>query len=498
MPMNPRLLRPLARLRAPLVLVYDTSFEPANNTISVPLNGTVNCTIDWGDGSSESHTTTGFKTHTYASAGIYTVQISGTMTQLNHGTGASSTSNKAKLVRCPSFGNVGLTSLSSAFRNCVNLIEVPVVVPAAVTNMGSVFQGATAFNQPIGGWNTSSVTNMGSMFQGATAFNQPIGGWNTSSVTNMGNMFQGATAFNQDIGGWNTAAVTAMSNMFVGATAFNQDIGGWNTAAVTSMSSMFNGATAFNQDIGGWNTAAVTSMSSMFNGATAFNQDIGGWNTAAVTAMSNMFQGATAFNQPIGGWNTSSVPNMGSMFQGATAFNQPIGGWNTAAVTAMSNMFQGATAFNQDISGWDIRRVTSMSNMFSGSAWSNANYSAALIAWDALPEINILTISAAANSSTGGGVRFSATSHGMQVGATVIISGTTNYNGTFRVNARATNTFNVSGTYLGTAESGTMEHRRMGGVAFHAGTAKYSAGATAARASLISPYNWSITDGGPE
>jgi hypothetical protein len=42
-----------------LVLVYDTSLEPANNTISVPLNGTVNCTIDWGDGSSESHTTTG-------------------------------------------------------------------------------------------------------------------------------------------------------------------------------------------------------------------------------------------------------------------------------------------------------------------------------------------------------------------------------------------------------------------------------------------------------
>jgi surface protein len=446
--MNPRLLRPLARFQAPLVLVYDTSFQPANNTISVPLNGTVNCTIDWGDGSSESHTTTGFKTHTYASAGIYTVQISGTMTSLNYGTGGSTTNNKAKLRRCLSFGSVGLTSLSGAFRNCANLIEVPVVVPAAVTAMSSMFSGATSFNQDIGGWNTAAVTTMGSMFSDATSFNQNIGGWNTAAVTNMGNMFFDATSFNQNIGGWNTAAVTSMGSMFENATAFNQNIGGWNTAAVTNMGSMFFSANAFNQNIGGWNTAAVTTM--------------------------------------------------GSMFESATAFNQDIGGWNTAAVTDMGFMFFAATSFNQNISGWDIRRVVTMNNMFSGSAWSNANYSAALIAWDALPEINILTISATANSSTGGGVRFSATSHGMQVGSTVLISGTTNYNGTFRVNSRATNTFNVSGTYLGTSEAGTMEHRRMGGVAFHAGTAKYSAGAAAARASFISPYNWSITDGGAE
>jgi surface protein len=423
MPMNPRLLRPLARFQAPLVLVYDTSLEPANNTISVPLNGTVNCTINWGDGTSEVHTTAGFKTKTYTAPGVYVVQISGTMTQLNYGTGASTTNNRPKLRRCLSFGNVGLTSLANAFRNCVNLIEVPVVVPAAVTSM---------------------------------------------------------------------------TRMFNGATAFNQDIGGWNTAAVTNMFGMFSGATAFNQDIGGWNTAAVTNMSEMFEGATAFNQPIGGWNTAAVTDMFGMFFGATAFNQPIGGWNTAAVTDMGSMFNGATAFNQDIGSWNTAAVTSMSSMFSGATAFNQDISGWDIRRVTTMGSMFLNSAWSNANYSAALIAWDALPEIDISTRSATANSSTGGGVRFSATSHGMQVGATVVISGTTNYNGTFRVNSRAASTFNVSGTYLGTSEAGTMVHRRVGSVAFHAGTAKYSAGAAAARASFISPYNWSITDGGAQ
>ena len=46
------------------------------------------------------------------------------------------------------------------------------------------------------------LTSLRSMFNGAAAFNQNIGNWNTSNVTDMGWMFLEASAFNQDLTNW--------------------------------------------------------------------------------------------------------------------------------------------------------------------------------------------------------------------------------------------------------------------------------------------------------
>ncbi|MES2763481.1 MAG: BspA family leucine-rich repeat surface protein [Bacteroidota bacterium] len=270
----------------------------------------------------------------------------------------------------------GVSSMAGMFQNCFSLnspANINAWNTAAVTNMKSVFKGASFFNQNIGSWNTAAVTNMASMFNGASAFNQNIGSWNTGAVTNMSNMFRGASAFNQNIGSWNTAAVTDMNSMFYITDVFNQNIGSWNTAAVTDMSFMFYAASVFNQNIGSWNTGAVTDMSYMFGIASVFNQNIGSWNTTAVTNMSNMFRSAHAFAQNIGMWNTAAVTDMSSMFYAASAFNQNIGMWNTAAVTNMAGMFQGATIFNQNISSWNTGAVTNMFAMFNGAVAFNQN-----------------------------------------------------------------------------------------------------------------------------
>jgi surface protein len=63
-------------------------------------------------------------------------------------------------------------------------------------------------------WNVSGITDMGSMFYQASAFNADISGWDTSSVTTMYRMFYGASAFNADISGRDTSSVTNMVNKF--------------------------------------------------------------------------------------------------------------------------------------------------------------------------------------------------------------------------------------------------------------------------------------------
>ena len=50
--------------------------------------------------------------------------------------------------------------------------RLQLVLVSSVSNMKAMFNGATAFNQPIGDWNVSSVTNMGGMFR-ESPFNQP-------------------------------------------------------------------------------------------------------------------------------------------------------------------------------------------------------------------------------------------------------------------------------------------------------------------------------------
>ena len=399
---------------APMTLTF--SPVAPSFTIGLPLNGTVNAVVDWGDGSSDPYVTGGVKTHSYANAGPWTVSVTGAVTHF--GT-ASANPNAAALTAVTAWGDVGITDLSYAFLGATALTSVPATLPAGVTSLASTFKGATSFNGAIDGWDTSHVTSMASAFETASAFNQPIGSWNTASVTSMLGTFSNATAFNQDIGTWDTSRVTDLMAMFAAAAAFNQPIGGWDTSKVTRMGSLFANAATFNQDISGWVTSGVTGMASMFMGAAAFNQPIGAWDTSKVTDMNNMFANAQAFNGSIGGWDTSKVTNMSQLFLSAGAFNQPIGSWNTGSATDMSAMFWAAHSFDQDIStwdtskvttmfgmfthctafnhsvgAWDTSRVTSMKNMFYSTSLTTATYSAILNAWAAKPQLSGVPFSA--------------------------------------------------------------------------------------------------------
>ena len=423
-----------------------------NTTITIPIgSGDTNFIVYWGDGSSSTHSA-GPVSHTYGSAGEYTVAIVGDLPGINFDGGGDGD----KLTSIEQWGNIAWQDLDDAFDGASNLVINATDAPdlsgitdlsemfknatsintdlsnwdtSTITNMQNMFYGASSFNQNISTWDTSNVTDMSGMFYGASSFNQDIGGWDTSSVTDMDLLFRDASAFNQDIGGWDTSNVTSMVQMFMEATTFNADISGWNTSNVTTMESMFENAQVFNQTIGGWDTSSVTTMSrifaladsfnqnigawdtssvtdmrDMFLDADVFNQDIGAWDTSSVTSMHGMFARAYAFNQDIGAWDTSNVTTMQSTFWAAIAFNQDIGGWDTSSVTTMRNMFRSAYAFDQDIGSWVVNNVTDMNYMLRSSGLSIANYDATLIGWASQDVQTGVTLGATGLEYSGNGI----------------------------------------------------------------------------------------------
>ncbi len=347
-----------------------------NLDITLPLYGNVNVTVYWDENNLtmfDTYNTIGNKTHTYSIPGTYIVKITGTLTRFGN---SVSYTNSSNLIRVLNFGSVGLTSLSGAFYNAINLIEVPITIPTTITNLSYTFYGASSFNQDISNWNVLNVTNMSYMFANATNFNQSINYWKTNNVTTMEGMFKNATNFNQDISykisdrSWNILKVTNISYMFNNATNFNKNIGNWSVSNITNMSHLFNNSSSFNQNIGKWNTSKVINMSYMFANTSNFNQNISLWDTSNVTNMSYMFYNASKFNYSINynsfsnTWNTINVHNMTHMFDGAFSFNQKISNWNTSNVTNMSYMFANASLFNQDITSWLTTSVTDMQSMF--------------------------------------------------------------------------------------------------------------------------------------
>ena len=416
---------------------FVSTWNISSGAFELPLKDYANITIDWGDGTSTTHTNAIFPTHTYTSSDTFTITIAvndlkkdiGSMYMNgNHASRAmiqdvsnwgegiwnsfSSAFEGARNLTVSATDEPDLsatTSMKKAFRNCFSLVGTTLNDwdVSTITTMEFMFSGNfysenfvndlkiitetvndyMIFNADISGWNTAAVTNIHGMFDQCKVFNvagtQDLSIWNTAAVKDMRDTFRDAEKFNGDISTWNTTNVTLMAGLFNGARSFNGDISSWNTANVSNMMFMFNNAVKFNGDISNWDTAKVTNMDRMFTNAQEFNQNINtlgkSWNTSAVASMQRMFQGALKFNGAITNWDTAKITNMSGMFTNAQAFNQDINTngdrWNTKNVTNMAQVFQGALKFNGDISNWNTAKVTTMEGLFENAEKFNGNIS---------------------------------------------------------------------------------------------------------------------------
>ena len=123
-------------------------------SLTLPLNSgngsTFNCVVDWGDSSTSTITAVDDpdRIHNYASAGTYTVTITGTC----EGWSFSDTGDRLKLTKIISFGSgasfAGFKDLAAGFHGCSNLTTLgsdPIKQSGSgVTNFNYCFYGCTS------------------------------------------------------------------------------------------------------------------------------------------------------------------------------------------------------------------------------------------------------------------------------------------------------------------------------------------------------------------
>ena len=387
----------------PMVMRVDTTNVSTGSSndqsFALPLvaTGTYDFIVEWGDGASS--TITAYDqpdvVHTYATAGAYTLTITGTLTGCVFNDGG----DKLKLLEISAWGNVVLGDAGETgfFAGCSNLnITAGAGSPLVpgTTSLAACFFGCASLNSTnVATWDVSAVRDISRMFAGASAFNVNLSSWNTSVVQNMNRVFADCFSFNNgdttNAGGaaltWNTSQVTDVNSMFSNCTTFNQTVS-FALDSVTDASNMLTGCISFNNgDVTNvhlkplsWATPVLRNTSQMFLNCSAFNQAVAFSTTVAVTDMSSMFQGAALFNQTLLFDDTSSVTSMRTMFAGAATFNNgeltdngstPLT-FNTGNVTSLDSMFNGASSFNQQLNFSDTSRA-SVTGMFAAAALFN-------------------------------------------------------------------------------------------------------------------------------
>ncbi len=268
-----------------------------------------------------------------------------------------------------------VTKMNFLFENRRGIEPIEHWDVSRVTQMISMFEGASSFNQDLKAWDVSHVVDMHAMFKGASSFNQDLKAWDVSRVVDMEAMFSEAASFEGDLSGWEVGNVTTMGEMFQEASSFNGDLTDWDVSRVSDLSGTFQNASSFKgESISGWDVSQATDMSNLFSKAVLFKGDISGWDVSQVVDMEAMFSGATSFNGNLSRWKVENVTNMSYMFYGAS-FDGNLSRWVVSSVTNMERMFYENTTFDGDLSRWDVSSVTNMEEMFYNASSFDQNIS---------------------------------------------------------------------------------------------------------------------------
>lgn len=235
-----------------------------------------------------------------------------------------------------------------------------------------------AFNQPLGGWNTSGIARMCGLFEGAAAFDQPIGVWDTACATTLARMFKRASRFDQDLADWDVRRVEDFSEMFASATSFNGRVANWqctggaDASGTVNASRMFAGAASFDRPFAPTGFV-VTRCVGMFHGARSFNRPWRHLLSETCSDLTDLFHDAVA----LVGSEAHDLPagcvDATSMFEGASSWTAGLVSDRALGLARMTAMYKGATRFNRPVTVTTVAPTLYCGGMFEAAIAMNSH-----------------------------------------------------------------------------------------------------------------------------
>jgi surface protein len=220
-----------------------TTSSPQTFTLPLEASGTYNFRVDWGDGNIDVITAydNAAVTHSYASAGTYTIKIIGVI----RGWRFNNAGDKTLIHDISSWGPLLLGNNNGYFYGCSNLTvsATDILDISSVTTFYHAFASCSSLTTlDVSAWNTASVTTFQCAFQGCISLTTlDVSAWNTASVTTFRYAFRSCSSLTTlDVSAWNTASVTTFHYAFCDCSSLTTlAANNWDITAVTEMADMF-------------------------------------------------------------------------------------------------------------------------------------------------------------------------------------------------------------------------------------------------------------------
>lgn len=181
----------------------DNTGTSNNDQFKIPVysSGSYDCIVFWGDGTSDVITTWNDSswTHTFPSAGTYTIRIEGTFTGFRF----NNSGDRLKLTQISRWGGLKLGNANSFFYGCSNLVITATdqLNLDGASDLSSAFRDCTSITSIpyIYQWDISGVTNMTNIFNGVTlstsSYDELLIGWESQTVQNSINFHGGNSKY---------------------------------------------------------------------------------------------------------------------------------------------------------------------------------------------------------------------------------------------------------------------------------------------------------------